>query len=94
LFLLIGFGEIVELNIENVFKIMNDNGKNKIYSIPSLTFQCTIAKICPAINHRKLKSTWSIESNDMFIKYSLYPKKLIGTVSYKIIQILNKTYII
>lgn len=64
---------------------MDDNEKNNIYSVPSLAFQCTIAKICPAINHGKLKSTWSIEANDMFIKYSLYPKKLIGNVSCKII---------
>lgn len=84
-FLLIDFGETVELYIEDIFKIVDDNEKNKIFSVPSLAFQCTIAKISPALNHLKFKNTWSIEANNVFKEHSQYLRKLIGTVSKKII---------
>jgi len=72
---------------------MDKDEKRKIYNISSLAFQCTIAKVRPAINHGKFKRTWSSEANDVFKEHSLYPKKLFGKVSFKIIlffeQIIN-----
>ncbi|XP_025201691.1 probable ATP-dependent RNA helicase spindle-E [Melanaphis sacchari] len=44
-FLLIDFGESVHLCIEDIFNIKDEAMKNKVYSFPTLAFQCKIAKI-------------------------------------------------
>jgi hypothetical protein len=62
---LIDFGETVDVLVENIFSIINEDIKTKIYSIPALAFQCTIAKIRPATNG-KLESNWSDEANEIF----------------------------
>lgn len=61
---MIDFGETVDVLVENIFKIVDEDKKNKIYSIPALAFQCTIASIRPSI-HGKLESNWSDEANNI-----------------------------
>lgn len=73
--------------IENIYDIVNENDKNKVNSVPSLAFKCTIAQLRSATDG-KLESKWSDEANDIFYSYVEYPKKISGTVS----QIINFTF--
>lgn len=77
-FLLIDFGESVELLIENVFDIFNED-KKKVFNTPALAFQCKIAKICPVVQGR-LKNKWCHAANAVFSRCK-YGLKLYGTVS-------------
>lgn len=53
-----------------------------MFNVPSLAFQCTIAKMRPAI-HGQFENDWAKEANDIFKDHCQYPKILIGTVSIK-----------
>lgn len=78
--MLVDFGEIVDLFIENVFNFLDEDGKNKFSSVPSLAFRCTIAKIRPAI-HGQFESSWSNEANRVIFEYGKFLNELSGTVS-------------
>lgn len=75
---MIDFGEAVDVLVENVFSIVDEDGKNKVYSIPALAFQCTIANIRPVING-KLEIIWSDKANEIFIS-DYCAKTFSGTV--------------
>lgn len=77
-FLLIDFGEAIELLIENVFDVLNED-KKKVFNTPALAFQCKIAKIRPAVQG-KLENKWCHAANAVFSKCE-YGLKLCGTVS-------------
>lgn len=81
-FFLIDFGQVVELLIENVVSIsnLNEDTKSKIYSIPSLAFKCTIAKIRPIL-HGNFETNWSDEANYIIKHNGEFPNSLNGTVS-------------
>ena len=82
--MLIDFGEVVQLCIKNIFNIEGEDIKNKVYSFPTLAFQCKIAKIRAPINGQ-LKVYWSEETKTVVIDKLL--KKVKGTVSLIIINI-------
>jgi len=74
---LVDFGETIHLCIDDIFNIKGEDIKNKVFSFPTLAFQCKIAKIC-APKNRQLKDYWSEE-----IKVDVGDKlsKVKGTVS-------------
>lgn len=81
--LLVDYGDVLELDISNIFDILNEDEIDLIYGFPSLAFQCTIAKIRPAING-KPENNWSEEANYEFVKHAQGADKLHnlrGTVS-------------
>lgn len=77
---MVDFGDVVELDISDVFDILNEDEQYLMYGFPSLAFQCTIAKIRPAINE-KPEINWSNEANNIFVKHAQHTVKLCGTVS-------------
>ncbi|VVC33086.1 Hypothetical protein CINCED_3A021098 [Cinara cedri] len=78
-FFLIDFGEIINLLIENIFSILNEDDRGRVYSFPTLAFQCKIAKIRPML-HGQINSNWSDKANSVFINYGIYTKQLRGTI--------------
>jgi len=85
---LIDFGEAVQLCINDIFIIKDEDIKKKVYSFPTLAFQCKIAKIRAPING-KLQAYWSEETRTIVID-KLF-KKLKGSVCdiFNIINILK-----
>ncbi|XP_050064006.1 probable ATP-dependent RNA helicase spindle-E [Aphis gossypii] len=81
-FLLIDFGESVQLCNEDIFNIKDEYIKKQVYSFPTLAFQCKIAKIHSPIN-RQLNDDWSEETN-MYIVGKLL-KNAKGTI-YSIVD--------
>jgi len=80
--LLIDFGEVVQLCDENIFNIEDEDTKKKVYSFPTLAFQCKIAKVRAPINGQ-LQAYWSEDTKAVIDKLL---KKAKGTVSYIIIN--------
>jgi len=84
---LIDFGETVQLCVEDIFNIEGEDTKNKVYSFPTLAFQCKIAKIRSPMNGQ-LKASWSEETKKFVVEKLL--KNAIGKVSLIIIYIIVK----
>jgi len=85
---LIDFGESVQLCNEDIYNIKDEYMKKQVYSIPTLAFQCKIAKIHSPIN-RQFNDGWSEEINTYNIVGKLLQNAK-GTVSLIIILILTK----
>ncbi|XP_060863705.1 LOW QUALITY PROTEIN: probable ATP-dependent RNA helicase spindle-E [Metopolophium dirhodum] len=81
--LLIDFGEVVQLCNENIFNIKDEDEdtKKKVYSFPTLAFQCKIAKIRAPINGQ-LQAYWSEDTKTLIDKLL---KKAKGTI-YSIVD--------
>ncbi|XP_050437543.1 ATP-dependent RNA helicase TDRD9 [Adelges cooleyi] len=67
-FMLIDFGESVELSIDKVFDFANDSFKKSVLKIPKLAIECRFANIRPALNGKPV-SKWCNEANEMLSKY-------------------------
>lgn len=81
-FLLIDFGESVQLCNEGIFNIKDKNIKKKVYSFPTLAFQCKIAKIRSPIN-KQMNAVWSEETKTFIVGKLLKNAK--GTI-YSIVD--------
>lgn len=84
---MIDFGESVQLCNEDIFNIKDEDIKKKVYSFPTLAFQCKIAKIRSPIN-RQLNAGWSEETKTFIVGKLLKNAK--GIVSLIFILILMK----
>lgn len=87
--MLIDFGEVIQLSNENIFNIEDEGTKKKVYSFPTLAFQCKIAKIRAPINGQ-LKANWSSQTKTVVIDKLL--KNVKGKVSLIIINIFKHIY--
>ncbi|XP_026807070.1 probable ATP-dependent RNA helicase spindle-E [Rhopalosiphum maidis] len=94
-FLLIDFGETVQLCVENIFNIEGEDTTIKVYSFPILAFQCKIAKIRSPMN-RQLKACWSEETKNFVVEKLLKNAKgkiysiVDGVVSFEDLTFINE----
>jgi len=65
--LLVDFGEVVQLCNENIFNVNDEDTKKKVYSFPTLAFQCKIAKIRAPINGQ-LQAYWSEDTKAVVVE--------------------------
>lgn len=81
-FVLIDFGQVVELILENIFSVSNlsEDNVRSLINTPALSFKCKFAKIQPIFNGN-LENNWSDEANNFVRDNGRWTISSEGTVS-------------